>query len=339
MEKDKLKKEILKKEIIKIFRKHGLNNKHASISADALINAELVGAYGHGLSRLKMYCDRIKKKLINPNPKIKIKKISSSISQIDADNCIGFVAANIAIKTAIHNAKQTGIGMIGVKNSGHYGLSGYYAEQATKKNLIAMIYTNAPPAIAPHGSLKTLFGTNPICFGAPVGSKIPFILDTSMSVINRGKIRVAARNNKKIPNGVALDKFGKPTSDAKKALSGVQLPIASFRGSGLAWMVDILSGVLTGSNHAGRVRDPFDDFSGPQNVGHLFIVFRSNLFVKNFNKRIKENVSKVKKLPKIKGVKEIVYPGENKFKRFNINKNKRIKLSDTIIKDLRILNL
>ena len=338
MEKDKLKKAILKKEIIKIFRKHGLNNKHASISADALINAELVGAYGHGLSRLKMYCDRIKKKLINPNPKIKIKKISSSISQIDADNCIGFVAADIAIKTAIHSAKQTGIGMIGVKNSGHYGLSGYYAEQATKKNLIAMIYTNAPPAIAPHGSLKTLFGTNPICFGAPVGSKIPFILDTSMSVINRGKIRVAARNNKKIPEGVALDKFGKPTSDAKKALSGVQLPIAGFRGSGLAWMVDILSGVLTGSNHAGRVRDPFDDFSGPQNVGHLFIVFKSNLFVKNFNKRIKENVSKVKKLPKIKGVKEIVYPGENKSKRFNINKNKKIKLSDTIRKDLKILN-
>ena len=334
-----MEKTILKKEIIKIFRKHGLNNKHASISADALINAELVGAYGHGLSRLKMYCDRIKKKLINPNPKIKIKKISSSISQIDADNCIGFVAADIAIKTAIHNAKQTGIGMIGVKNSGHYGLSGYYAEQATKKNLIAMIYTNAPPAIAPHGSLKTLFGTNPICFGAPVGSKIPFILDTSMSVINRGKIRVAARNNKKIPEGVALDKFGKPTTDAKKALSGVQLPIASFRGSGLAWMVDILSGVLTGSNHAGRVRDPFDDFSGPQNVGHLFIVFKSNLFVKNFNKRIKENVSKVKKLPKIKGVKEIVYPGENKSKRFNINKNKKIKLSDTIRKDLRILNL
>ena len=334
-----MEKKILKKEIIKIFRKHGLNNKHASISADALINAELVGAYGHGLSRLKMYCDRIKKKLINPNPKIKIKKISSSISRIDADNCIGFVAADIAIKTAIHNAKQTGIGMIGVKNSGHYGLSGYYAEQATKKNLIAMIYTNAPPAIAPHGSLKTLFGTNPICFGAPVGSKIPFILDTSMSVINRGKIRVAARNNKKIPEGVALDKFGKPTSDAKKALSGVQLPIAGFRGSGLAWMVDILSGVLTGSNHAGQVRDPFDDFSGPQNVGHLFIVFKSNLFVKNFNKRIKENVRKVKKLPKIKGVKEIVYPGENKFKRFNINKNKRIKLSDTIRKDLRILNL
>ena len=250
----------LKKKIISIFLKNKLNKDHANISANAIINAELVGAYGHGLSRLKMYCDRISKKLINPKPKIKIKKISSSISHIDADDSIGFVAADIAIKQAIKNAKKTGIGLVAVKNSGHYGLSGYYAEQAVKKNLITMIYTNAPPAVAPHGALKSLFGTNPICFGTPTGSKIPFILDTSISMINRGSIRLAQRNNKKIPKDVALDKFGKPTTDAKKALQGVQLPIAGFRGSGLAWMVDILSGVLTGGNHAGRVKDPFDDF-------------------------------------------------------------------------------
>ena len=259
MEKAKLKAVKLKKEITKIFIKFGLSANHALISANALINAELVGAYGHGLSRLRMYCDRISKKVINPKPKIKIKKISQSISHIDANNSIGFVAADIAIKEAIHNAKKTGIGMVAVKNSGHYGLSGYYAEQAVKKNLITMIYTNAPPAIAPHGSMKSLFGTNPICFGTPTNSKIPFILDTSISMINRGKIRVAAQNNKKIPKGVALDKFGKPTTNAKKALEGVQLPIASFRGSGLAWMVDILSGVFTGGNHAGKVKDPFDD--------------------------------------------------------------------------------
>ena len=266
-----MKTPLLKKEIIKIFKKFGLNKDHAAISANALINAELVGAYGHGLARLKMYCDRISKKVINPKPKIKVKKISQSVSHIDANNSIGFVAADLGIKTAINHAKKNGIGMVAVKNSGHYGLSGYYAEQAVKKNLIAMIYTNAPPAVAPHGALKTLFGTNPVCFGTPTGSKIPFILDTSISMINRGKIRVAALNNQKIPDGVALDKFGKPTNDAKKALEGVQLPIAGFRGSGLAWMVDILSGVLTGGNHAGRVKDPFDDFSGPQNIGHLFI--------------------------------------------------------------------
>ena len=337
MEKVKLETSILKKEIIYIFKKFGLSNNHASISANALINAELVGAYGHGLSRLKMYCDRIKKKVINPKPKIKIKKISQSISHIDANNSIGFVAADIAIKTAIKNAKKTGIGMVAVKNSGHYGLSGYYAEQAVKKNLVTMIYTNAPPAVAPHGALKSLFGTNPICFGTPTGSKIPFILDTSISMINRGKIRVAARNNQKIPEGVALDKFGRPTTDAKKALKGVQLPIAGFRGSGLAWMVDILSGVLTGGNHAGRVKDPFDDFSGPQNIGHLFITFKTNLFVKNYNTRIKDNIKKIKKLPKVKGIKEIMYPGQNKYKRLKTNSKKKIKILTSTKKDLEIL--
>ena len=320
-----------------IFIKYGLKNDHALISANALINAELVGAYGHGLSRLKMYCDRISKKVINPKPKIKIKKISNSISHIDADNSIGFVAADIAIKQAITNAKKTGIGLVAVKNSGHYGLSGYYAEQAVKQNLVTMIYTNAPPAVAPHGALKTLFGTNPICFGTPTGTKIPFILDTSISMINRGKIRVAARNNQSIPEGVALDKDGNPTTDAKKALEGVQLPIAGFRGSGLAWMVDILSGVLTGGNHAGRVKDPFDDFSGPQNIGHLFITFKANLFQKNYNQRIKDNIKTIKKLPKIKGVKEIMYPGQNKFNRYKTNLKKEISINDIIQKDLEFL--
>ena len=326
---------ILKSIIKKIFISHKLNKKHAAICTEALINAELVGAPSHGLSRIKMYCDRISKKIINPKPKIKIKKISQSISHIDGNNSIGFVAADIAIKTAINNAKKTGIGLVAVKNSGHYGLSGYYAEQAVKKNLIVLVFTNAPPAVAPHGALKSLFGTNPICFGTPTGSKIPFILDTSISMINRGKIRVAAREGKKIPKGVALDKFGKPTTDPKKALEGVQLPIAGFRGSGLAWMVDILSGVLTGGNHAGRVKDPFTDFSGPQNIGHLFFVIKPNLFVGNtFNKRIKDNIKTIKKLPKIKGVKEILYPGQNKFNRFKKNVKKEIVISKTVLKDL-----
>ena len=135
-----------------------------------------------------MYCERIEKKVINPKPKIKIKKISNSISFIDADNSIGFVAADTAIKTLIKITKKTGIGLVGVKNSGHYGLSGYYVEQAVKKNLMVWCFTNAPPAIAPYGAKKTLFGTNPICFGTPSGGKVPFILDSSVSMINRGII-------------------------------------------------------------------------------------------------------------------------------------------------------
>ena len=334
-----MKKKILKKIIKNIFINHGLSYKHAEISSNCIIQAELVGAHSHGLARVKMYCDRIKKKLINPKPKIKIKKISHSISYIDANNSIGFVAADIGIKKAIANAKRTGIGLVGIKNSSHYGLSSYFAEQAVQKKLAVLCFTNAPPAIAPYGAKKKLFGTNPICFGTPTASKIPFILDTSVSMINRGKIRLAASKGHKIPNNVALDKFGKPTTDAKKALAGVQLPIAEFRGSGLAWMVDILSGVFTGGNHAGRVKDPFDDFSGPQNIGHLFIVMKPNIFVGNsYYKRIKDNIKTIKKLPKVKGVKEILYPGQSKYTRYKSNLKKSIIIPKSLLEYLKKLS-
>ncbi len=326
--------------IYKIFRKKGFNNDHSRICKNALINAELVGAQSHGVSRLKMYCDRINAKLINPNPKIKIKKISSAISKIDADNAIGFVAADIGMKQAIKSGLKTGIGLVGICKSGHYGLSGYYAEKAVKKNLIVFCYTNAPPAIAPHGAKKTLFGTNPICFGSPSGTNIPFILDTSVSVLNRGKIRLAAKIGKKIPSGVALDKFGKPTIDPIKALSGVQLPIGGYRGSGLAWMVDILSGVMTGGNHGGKVKDPFDDFSGPQNIGHLFIVIKKNIFVNNFDIRMKKNIARIKRLPRTNKKKEILFPGQNRYLKMKRNNKKNfIKIPKKIKSELyKLLN-
>jgi len=332
-------KKNLKKIVKKIFLNVGLNSNHAEISSNYIIKAELTGAPSHGLARLSMYCNRIKKKLINSKPRIKIKKISQSISHIDANNAIGFVAGDIGIKKAINNAKKTGIGLVGIKNSGHYGLSSFYAEQAVKKNLIVFCFTNAPPAIAPHGARQSLFGTNPICFGTPTNSKIPFILDTSVSMINRGKIRRAAKLGIKIPKGVALDKFGKSTTDPNRALEGVQLPISGYRGSGLAWMVDILSGVFTGGNHAGKVKDPFDDFSGPQNIGHLFITIKPSLFVgHNYLKRIKNNIKTIKKLPKIKGTKKILYPGENKYNRYRSNLKKKIKIPKNIMEDLKKLS-
>ena len=331
-------KNILKKKLKKIFKKHELSEKHSEICSKYLIKAELVGAKSHGLLRLKMYCDRIKKKLINPKPKIKIKKINSSISHINADNSIGFVSADIGVVQAIKNAKKTGIGLVAIKNSGHFGLSSFYAEQAVKKNLIVFCFTNAPPALAPHGAKKSLFGTNPICFGAPTG-KVPFILDASTSIINRGKIRRAKKLGKKIPYGVALNKSGKITTNASEALLGTQLPIAEFKGSGLAWMVDILSGVLTGSSHGGKTKDPFDDFTGPQNVGHLFITINPKIFAgNNFMKEIKKNIKLVKKLPKAKGFSSILYPGERKNKAYKKNLNKDISIPDKILKEMNELN-
>ncbi len=333
-----MKKNLLRLKLIHIFTKHRLTKKHSKICADYLIKAELVNAQSHGLARLKMYCDRIKKGLINPKPKIRIKKISSSISYVNADNSIGFVSANIGINQAIKNAKKTGIGLVAVKKSGHYGLSSFYAEQATKKNLMVFCFTNAPPALAPHGSTKSLFGTNPICFGAPTG-KIPFILDASTSMINRGTIRRASKLGEKIPFGVALDKKGKITTNAKDALLGTQLPIAGFKGSGMAWMVDILSGVLTGSSHGGKTRDPFDDFTGPQNMGHLFITINPKIFSgNNFIKEMKRNIKLVKRLPKLKGFKSILYPGERKNKTYKKNLNKDISIPSKILNEMDKLN-
>ena len=333
-----MKQKKLKILLNQIFQKHNLSKDHSKIVSDYLIKAELLDAPSHGLARLKMYCDRIKKKLINPKPNIKIKKISNSISHVDANDSIGFVAADIGIKQAIKNAKKTGIGLVAIKKSGHYGLSSFYAEQAVKNNLIVFCFTNAPPALAPYGAKKSLFGTNPICFGAPTG-KAPFILDTSTSIINRGKIRRASKLGQKIPYGVALDKYGQITIDANKALEGTQLPISTFKGSGLAWMVDILSGVLTGSSHSGKTKDPFDDFSGPQNMGHLFITFDPKIFIgKNFIKEMKINISRIKRLPKAKGFKSILYPGERKNKIYRKNLNKDISIPSKILNEINELN-
>ena len=134
-----MKQKKLKLILNQIFQKHNLSIDHSKIVSDYLIKAELLGAPSHGLARLKMYCDRIKKKLINSKPKIKIKRIGNSISHVDADNSIGFIAADIGIKQAIKNAKKTGIGLVAVKRSGHYGLSSFYAEQAVKNNLLVFV--------------------------------------------------------------------------------------------------------------------------------------------------------------------------------------------------------
>jgi L-2-hydroxycarboxylate dehydrogenase (NAD+) len=333
-----VKKKVILSKLQRIFKKYNLSNSHSKVCADYLLKAELINAQSHGLARLKMYCDRLKKGLINSKPKIKIKRISSSISHINADNSIGFVAADIGIKVAIKNAKKTGIGLVAIKKSGHYGLSSFYAEQAVKKNLIVFCFTNAPPALAPHGAKKSLFGTNPICFGSPTGNT-PFIFDSSASMINRGKIRRAEKLGLKIPFGVALNKKGKITTNAKQALQGTQLPIAGFKGSGLAWMVDILSGVLTGSSHGGKTKDPFDDFSGPQNVGHLFITINPNVFSGNsFLKEMKKNIKLVKKLPKAKGFSSIMYPGERKNKIYKKNINKDISIPSKILKEMEDLD-
>ena len=225
-----------------------------------------------------------------------------------------------------------------IKKSGHYGLSSFYAEQAVNKKLMVFCFTNAPAALAPHGAKKSLFGTNPICFGVPTG-KVPFIYDASTSMINRGTIRRADKLGLKIPYGVALNKKGEITTNAKEALKGTQLPIAGFKGSGLAWMVDILSGVFTGSSHGGKTKDPFDDFSGPKIwVIYLLLLIQKFLLEIGLLKEMQKNIKLVKKLPKAKGFSNILYPGERKNKTYKKNLNKDISIPKKILREMEKLN-
>ena len=130
------------------------------------------------------------------------------------------------------------------------------------------------------------------------------------------------------------------TTNAKEALLGTQLPIAGFKGSGLAWMVDILSGVLTGSSHGGKTKDPFDDFTGPQNVGHLFIVIKPSIFVgKSYLPQIRKNIKAVKRLPKSSRIKQILYPGEKKYANYKKNFKKSIEIPKNILKEINKLNV
>ena len=199
-------------------------------------------------------------------------------------------------------------------------------------------FTNAPAALAPHGAKKSLFGTNPICFGVPTGG-VPFIFDASTSMINRGAIRRADKLGLKIPYGVALNKQGKITTNAKEALRGTQLPIAGFKGSGLAWMVDILSGVLLEAVMEEKQRILLMIFLVLKIWVIYLLLFNPKIFIgSKFIKEIKKNIKLVKKLPKAKGFSNILYPGERKNKTYKKNLNKDISIPAKILKEMDELN-
>ena len=323
----------------KILLFNGCDEENASILSNTIMRAERDGSLSHGLFRLPAYVAALKSKKVNGKARPEIKKISPSIIKILGNNAFAPMVLKIGLPELIKLAKETGVAVLAITNSHHMAAMWPETEAIAEEGLVGFACTSYKPMVAPAGAKKALFGTNPICFGSPSGNKIPFILDTSVSIINRGKIRRAEKLGHNIPFGVALDKYGNPTRNAKKALKGVQLPISGFKGSGLAWMVDIVSGVMTGANHGGKVKDPFDDLTGPQNVGHLFIVIKPSIFVgKNYFSQIKKNIKTVKRLPKSNKIKQILYPGERKYANYRKNIKKSIVIPKNILEEIKELN-
>ncbi len=296
-----------------LLQAHGVPPQDAAIIADCLVSADLRGVDTHGLCRLPIYLDRVRKGLINPAPKLEPKRVTPVAAALDGQNGFGFVVGMHAMKEAIAMAKDFGIGVVSVRRSTHFGMAACYALPAVNAGLMAMVFSNASQAMPPWGGRQMLLGTNPFCLDAPAGQYRPVILDMSPAVAARGKIRKAERRGEPIPLGYALDAQGRPTTDPGAALAGgVVLPIGGHKGSGLSMFMDIFCGVMSGANFAGDVADQYKTFDRPQDVGHFFLAMKSDLFVseQDYRRRIETLIERVKAVPPAEGFVEILMPGE-----------------------------
>ncbi|MHA1123666.1 MAG: Ldh family oxidoreductase [Candidatus Heimdallarchaeota archaeon] len=261
--------------------------KDAEICAEILIVSDFRGITSHGIQRLKMYYDRIKAGYHKPVTEITIVKESPTTATLDGGNGMGHVVSHKAMEMAIEKAAEFGTGAVAVGNSTHYGIAGYYALMATKKNMIGLSVTNARPAIAPTFSVEPMMGTNPLTFGVPTDEEFDFILDAATSISQRGKIEVASRTNTPIPEGWVIDKNGELATDpveildllmkgeaALLPLGGSGETLGGHKGYGYAVLVDMLSSALSGGPF---LKDLTLDKG--YKIGHFFLAIDVSKFI------------------------------------------------------------
>ena len=314
----------------------GVPENDAATVAECLVEADLRGVDTHGVVRLPGYIDRVHQGLINPRPDMKFEQVAPVAASLDGENGFGFVIARRAMDAAIDMAEGSGVGLVSVRRSTHFGMAASYILQAMRRGMAAIVFSNASQALPPWGGRQEMFGTNPLAFGVPVGKEGDFLLDMSPCVAARGKIRRALRQGVEIPLGYALDSDGQPTTDPAKALEGVLLPIGGYKGSGLSIMVDIMAGVLSGAAYGGDVRNQYQDFENPQNVGHFMLAFKADLFLPmdQIHDRMDTLTQRVRSAPKAEGFDEILMAGEPERRREEAHRASGIPYS---LKDLEPL--
>jgi len=263
----------------RILEKCNVPQQSIEIVVDTINYANRSGIPTHGAGRLPLYVKKIESGFFNPADDVCSVMDTGAVAILDGKCGFGQVAAMHAVSMAVDKAKQYGISAVGVRNANNFGAAGYFGDYAARQGMAALIFANASPAITPTNGSKKIFGTNPLCFAFP-GSSIndPIVLDMATTVVARGKIRLAIKNNEKIPFDWALDPDGQPTDDPNEALKGSLLPIGGYKGYGLSLFVDVFAGLLTGSAYAGHVQQlsKMDQFS---NNGHLFILIDVKKFM------------------------------------------------------------
>ncbi len=296
------------KEILKAY---GENETNALLTADCLVKADMRGISTHGTYLLIPIFDRIKAGMLDIPTKITLVKEIDATTILDGGNGLGQLAARKAMDMSIEKANKFGIAITSVRNTNNISFLGYYTNLASEKGMIGMATSNAAPSMAPWGSTAAFIGTNPFSVSIPAKNQKPIILDMSSSVVARGKIRQASRNKQTIPLGWSIDPEGNPTTNPDEALKGTLLPIAGHKGSGLAIVIDILAGILSGSKYGPDIRT-FHKLEGSTGVGVLCIAINISHFMdlEDFYFKIDNYIHEIKNLKKAKNVSEIYLPGE-----------------------------
>ena len=316
----------------------GLRELDAKIFSEALIFSELRfhPGQGQGVQRLPIYNKRIKNKELNINIDYEIIKESSSLALVDAKNGIGTIQASKCMDIAIKKAKKEGIGNVIIKNSTHFGSSSVHANRASKSNCIGIVYTNAGPEMAPWGSKQGGVGTNPWAISCPTGKGYHLIFDIALTTAGKGMMKWFEREGKKMPLDWALTPEGNETDNPSEAMKGFLLGIGQYKGYGLSFMTDVLTGVISGGGYG------LMPYSNPKklDVSHSVTAINIDWFMElvDFNKRIDDFIDTIKNLPLRPNFNEIFVPGEIEALRVNEKIKSGVPLDIKVIESLEELS-
>jgi L-2-hydroxycarboxylate dehydrogenase (NAD+) len=332
--------EDLERYIERFFNKLGVPLDDARLSAKILLAADLRGISSHGIIRLHtFYGSRIQKGLIDPLTPIIPVYETAATATLDAGNGLGMVAASRAMKRCIQMVRQANVAVVSVRNSNHFGIAGYYAMMALKENLIGISLTNAKPLVAPTYGRTAMIGTNPIAVAVPSAGKLPFVLDMATSIVPMGKITVHEKTGEPVPLGWGMDASGRLTINPADIIQGgALLPLGGsdilrgYKGYDLAVVVDILSGILSGSGFG--VSAGSDDQQA--RIGHFFMTINIGAFrpLVDFKRDMGALMMELRNAPKADGQSRIYLAGEKEFELEAENRVKGIPLLDEVVEGL-----
>ena len=307
----------------------GVPAEDAALFAEVLVDADLHGVSTHGVSRLNIYLKRIEAGLIDPKAKLVTDRSAGSVLVLDAGNGLGQVQARKALDLLTHLARQNGVAVATIRNSQHFGALSWYCNYAAGKEMVLLAMTNCEPAMSPEGGYEAFFGTNPIAASFPTGKGFPVKIDLATAGVARGNIIAAQKKGQPIPLGWALDPDGNPTTDASQALLGTVLTMAGHKGYALAMMVELFSGVLSGSAIGPDIGSMYKNMDRKQDVGHFFCLFDVKAFLdyEDYLRRIDETIDRIKASKKRPGVEEILVPGERSARKAAINNAQGVPVS------------